>query len=414
MKTSELAPRLVALEILTRVLDQKRPLDESLEDNASLPELEGRDRAFVRNLVSTTLRRLGQIDQLIDICLESPLSGRAFLSRHILRLGICQLIFLRTPPHAAVNTSVDLARHQKQGPWQKLINAILRRITREGDALIEAQDAARLNTPDWLWHSWTEAYGEAVCREIATSHLIEAPLDITCKTDPEGWAIKLDATVLPTGSLRLAKGGNVTELPGFGDGEWWVQDAAATLPVQMLGDVTGKRVIDLCAAPGGKTAQLASMGAIVTAVDRSDKRLERLRQNLERLNLTAEVITANATEWQPSELADAVLIDAPCSATGTIRRHPDLPYLKSTADVTKLANLQSSLLEAAVRMVKPGGQIIYCTCSLQPEEGEQIIETALKAGLPITIQPATLPKSMHSTAPDPEITGTRTLPPLFE
>lgn len=370
MKTHPLTPRLAAVEILARILDKQRPLDEVLEANANLATCEGRDRGFVRLLVSTTLRRLGQIDQLIDQCLSSPLQNRARMTRYILRIGICQLIYLKTPPHAAVDTSVRLAQQMGQGAYKKLINAILRRVDREGEQMMSEQDPARLNTPDWLWESWQAHYGDDVCRQIATAHMIEAPLDISCKSNPEHWVEQLGGELLVNGSIRLTEGGNVTELPGFEQGAWWVQDAAATRPVKMLGDVTGKQVIDLCAAPGGKTAQLAAAGARVTAVDRSANRLIRLEQNLTRLNLSADVITDDAVNWRPKELADMVLLDAPCSATGTIRRHPDLPYLKAQKDVTRLANLQGDLLKASIEMVKPGGLILFCTCSLQPEEGE--------------------------------------------
>ena len=193
------------------------------------------------------------------------------------------------------------------------------------------------------------------------------------KAELEIWAQRLGAAILPTGSLRRTEAGPVKSLPGFADGAWWIQDAAAALPVTLLGPLAGKAIIDLCAAPGGKTAQLAAGGAAVTAVDRSAKRFERLTGNLTRLNLAAETVTADATQWQPSAPADAVLLDAPCSATGTIRRHPDVAWLKTPEDMAKLVDLQARLLRAAVAMTRSGGTLIYCTCSLQPEEGPQQI-----------------------------------------
>ena len=262
--------RAVALDLLEAVLRRGRPLDDAIPDHSGFAGLDGRDRAFARLLAATTLRRLGQIDAVIDAALERPLPRKALGVRDILRLGTVQLLFLDTPPHAAVTTAVDLAQARKHGPHKKLVNAILRRLDRQGRALAEAQDAPRLNTPDWLWEAWVKAYGEPSCRRIAEAHLSQAPLDITVKEDAARWAKNLDARILPTGSLRRPSGGTVTDLPGFREGAWWVQDAAAALPVNLLGDIKGRRVVDLCAAPGGKTAQLANRGAVVTAVDRSE------------------------------------------------------------------------------------------------------------------------------------------------
>jgi len=377
----------VALDLLEAVLRRGRPLDDAIPGHPGFADLEVRDRAFARLLAATTLRRLGQIDAVIDAALERPLPGKAQGVRDILRLGAVQLLFLDTPPHAAVATAVDLAQARKHGPHKKLVNAVLRRLGRQGRALAEAQDAARLNTPDWLWEAWVKAYGEPTCRRIAEAHLSEAPLDITVKEDAAGWAKKLDARILPAGSLRRPPGGTVTDLPGFGEGAWWVQDAAAALPVNLLGGVSGRRVIDLCAAPGGKTAQLANRGAFVTAVDRSEKRLARLSENLGRLSLTAELIAADAATWRPSQLADMVLVDAPCSATGTIRRHPDVARLKKPDDMAKLTGVQDRLLTAALEMTAPGGTIVYCSCSLQPQEGPERIESLIGAGGVATREP---------------------------
>jgi 16S rRNA (cytosine967-C5)-methyltransferase len=379
--------RAVALDLLQTVLHGKKPLDMALADHPALTALDSRDRAFARALVATTFRRLGQIDTLIDTALERPLPRKAKGVRDILRLGACQLLFLDTAPHAAVGTAVDLAQARGHGPHKKLVNAILRRFAREGRALIEKQDAARINTPDWLWQTWTTAYGEDTCRHIAQAHLSEAPLDITVPADDAQWAEALEAEILPTGTLRRAAGGLVSDLPGFKDGAWWVQDAAAALPVKLFGDIQGKIVIDLCAAPGGKTAQLAARGARVAAVDRSEKRLARVRENLDRLNLEADLVSADGTEWRPDAPADAVLVDAPCSSTGTIRRHPDVARLKTPDDVGNLAGLQQRLLAAAVDMVRPGGLIVYCSCSLQPEEGPGQTASLLDDGAPVVCSP---------------------------
>ncbi|CAO3416150.1 RsmB/NOP family class I SAM-dependent RNA methyltransferase [Azospirillum doebereinerae] len=369
MTDTTLAARGVALDLLRDVLRKSVPFDDAFDAHPDLAGLEPRDRGFVRVLVATVLRRLGQIDEVIQACLAKPELPKGAI-HDMLRLGTAQLVFLNTPAHAAVDTAVELAAARNCAPYKGLINAVLRRVGREGIALAAQQDAGRLNTPDWMWLSWRTAYGTAKARGIVEAHLHEAPLDLTAKADPTSWAGRLDAKVLPTGTLRRASGGSVTELPGFDAGGWWVQDLAASLPAKLFGDLRGKRVFDLCAAPGGKTAQLVAQGARVTALDRSAKRLERVTENLKRLGLEAELVATDATTWEPGELADAVLLDAPCSATGAIRRHPDILRLKTPDDIAKLAKAQSRLLARAIDLVKPGGTLIYCTCSIQPEEGE--------------------------------------------
>ena len=375
--------RRAALGLLEQVLRRKRPLDEAFDADPEVRRLEPRDRAFCRLVLATCLRRLGQIDDVIDGRLEKPLPAKAAAVRDILRLGIAQLLFVGTADHAGVNSAVDLTAEIGFAGMKGLVNAVLRRVAREGAGALEGQDAAQLNMPAWLWRSWRAAHGEANTRAIAAAHLVEAPLDLTIKSDPEGWAARLGAQILPTGSLRLTSAGNVTALPGYDEGAWWVQDAAAALPARLLGDVRGQRVIDLCAAPGGKTAQLAAAGAVVTAVDRTRRRLDRLKSNLDRIGLTAELVNADAAEWRPAALADAVLLDAPCSATGTIRRHPDLPWLKTPQDVIQLAALQDRLLAAALAMVRPGGLIVFSTCSLEPEEGAARIDALIASGTPV-------------------------------
>lgn len=365
-----------ALALLHSVLGRRLSLDEALEQGGFGDLPSGRDRAFARALAATVLRHLGQIDAVVAACLEKPLTPKARAVENILRLGIAQLLFLRTPAHAAVAESVNLTEGHLRS-YSGLVNAVLRRVAREGTALLQGQDPARLNTPPWLWQSWEEAYGESDARAIATAHLEEAPLDLTLKRDAETWAQTLGAELLPTGSLRYRGDKAVSELPGYRDGAWWVQDAAAALPARLLGDVRGQRVIDLCAAPGGKTAQLAAAGAQVTAVDRSTGRMARLGANLQRLGLNADVVVADAQTWRPESPVDAILLDAPCSGTGTIRRHPDLARLKTAADVDRLTALQDRLLDAARESLRPGGRLVYCVCSLQPEEGPRRIEALL-------------------------------------
>ncbi len=377
----------VALELLTEVLEKKRPLDELLDGNRGLAALEPRDRAFAYLMTATVLRRLGQIDALIAHALARPLPAKAATAQNLLRLGIAQLLFLKVPAHAAVGETVELAEAMNWGGFKGLINAVLRRLGAEGEAILAAQDAPRLNTPDWLWQSWSQAYGEAAARDIAAACLEEPPLDLTVKANAQGWAAELEAELLPTGTLRRRTGGDVKALPGFAEGAWWVQDAAAALPARMLGDVAGKRVLDLCAAPGGKTAQLALAGAKVTALERSAHRLRRLAENLARLRLSAELVAADVELWRPEEPADAVLLDAPCTATGALRRHPDIRHLKTPADVTRMAAEQDRLLKAALAMLRPGGLLVYAVCSLELEEGPARIAALLGAGAPLRRRP---------------------------
>ncbi len=369
-----LKARAAALDLLAAVLVRHRLLDEAFDADPQVATLPDRDRAFVRLLAAATLRRLGEIDALLARCLDTPLPAKAGRARDVLRLGACQLLVLGTPPHAAISTSVDLLKHGPLAGYGGLVNAVLRRLDREGRGWAAELDSARLNTPGWLWDSWVAAYGEATARAIAEAHRHEAPTDLTAAGDPAIWAEPLEAEVLPTGSLRRRATGDLTGLPGFAEGRWWVQDAAAALPARLLGEVRGRRVADLCAAPGGKALQLAAAGARVTAVDRSGKRLVRLTDNLARLHLEAEIVEADATAWRPEQPFDAVLLDAPCSATGTLRRHPDGLWLKRPEDVAKLAALQARLLEAACSLVASGGIVVYCVCSLQPEEGPAQLE----------------------------------------
>jgi len=371
--------RRFAFDLIDAVLARRRPLDETFAEHAGGAALAPRDRAFARLIAATVLRRLGQIDAVIHRFVTKPPRGKGGRVRGVLRIGLAQLLFLETPAHAAVSTTVSLARGVGLAGPSGLVNAVMRRAVAEGPALLAGQDAAALNTPEWLWQSWCGAYGTDTAAAIAAAHLAEPPLDLTVKQDPEGWAATLNGTALPTGSVRLGAAGDVTALPGFADGAWWVQDAAAALPVRLLGDITGRRVVDLCAAPGGKTAQLVLAGADVTAVDRSRSRLERLRQNLDRLGMAAEIVAEDAAQWRPPEPVDAVLLDAPCSATGTIRRHPDIAHLKNQDDVDRLAGVQARLLAAAADMLAPGGRLVYATCSLQAEEGPRGLAAFLAA-----------------------------------
>jgi 16S rRNA (cytosine967-C5)-methyltransferase len=376
-----IAGRLAALDILSAVLDRDRPLDEAIEQALSQSGLEPRDRGFAHLLAMTVIRRLGQIDDALARLVSASLPLRPAALMNLLRLGAAQLLFLGTPPHAAVATSVDLADALGLGRGKGMVNAVLRRLSREGEAILGQQDAGRINAPGWLWNRWAATYGAETARRIAEQHLVEPPLDVTLKPgrDPQDWAKILGATVLPTGALRRPSGGRIEDLPGYAEGEWWVQDAAASLPVRLLGDLHDAVIYDLCAAPGGKTAQMAAAGAKVTAIDRSGPRLAFVARNLERLGLKATLVAADALAWRPPRgaPADAILLDAPCTATGTIRRHPDVALTKSPDDLGKLARLQAALLDHAATLLRPGGRLVYCVCSLEPEEGEAQIAAVL-------------------------------------
>ncbi len=396
-----LPARRAAANLLDAVLQKKQPLDDVLgraQDGGYMFDLPARDRALARAIVGTSLRRRGQIDAVLNNFLERGLPAKAGTLYPILLSGAAQLLFMNVPPHAAIDLAVRLAQWDPRAKrYDKLVNAVLRRVADKGEGIAAGLDPARANTPDWLWDRWVGAWGETRAHEIAASHLVEAPLDLTVKSDPEGWAERLDGRVLPSGSVRLLPKGRIEEFPGFSDGEWWVQDVAAALPARMLGDVAGKRVADLCAAPGGKTAQLLLAGADVVSVDNSTTRLKLLNENLKRLGLAAETVQADAATWQPEERFDAILLDAPCSSTGTIRRHPDIPYLKSDKDIAELARLQTRLLDNAVSLLKPGGTLVYSTCSLEPEEGEAQVAALMARNPAIRIEPLCLDEPFGDT-----------------
>jgi 16S rRNA (cytosine967-C5)-methyltransferase len=373
-----LAARRIAADLVDGVLRRRIALDEQLSgkgQHVGLATLADRDRALMRRLAATVLRRLGTLRAVLGRFLDKGFPPDAPRAETVLLVGAAQILWLDVPDHAAVDLSVRLAQADRRAArYAGLVNAVLRRVAQQRDTLGEA-DAAR-DTPDWLLTRWTKAYGEETAHAIARANGHEPALDITVKHDPAHWAERLRGRVLPTGSVRTLVHGAVSLLPGFAEGAWWVQDAAAAIPARLVGNVNGKRVADLCAAPGGKAAQLAAAGAAVTAVDRSPARLARLGENLARLALSAEMVAADALDWQ-AEPFDAVVLDAPCSSTGTVRRHPDVPWLKGEADIAVLTVLQSRLLDRAAALTRPGGTLVYCVCSLEPEEGERQIEALL-------------------------------------
>ena len=366
--------RIAAFEIL-KAIDGGRYLDMAMRRATSL---EPRDRAFARLLVTTCLRRGGQIDRILATLMTKPPAGKARDAIHILRLGAAQLLFLETGAHAAVNSTVDLMRASGFDRLTGLTNAVMRRLSREAETLLSATDVED-NLPDWLRKSWRQHYGVARTRKMMELMMQPPTLDITPKSDAEDWADMLDGTVIDGRTVRRDFDGDPTRLEGFAEGHWWVQDAAAALPAALFGDLAGRHVVDLCAAPGGKTAQLIAAGAKVTAVDSSKQRLEILERNLGRLGMTATLVATDGRRFTPREKVDAVLIDAPCSATGTLRRRPDVLRHRDVTDLVSLAGIQCALIKRAAGWLEPGGCLIYATCSLQHEEGEAVIEQVTAA-----------------------------------
>lgn len=355
-------------------------LESSLAKNPALEGLDPRDRAFARAIGATTLRRMGQIDAVLAPLVKSPPPGRV---QAYLQTAVAQMVFMDVAPHAAVGDTVTLVKaDEKSEPFKGLVNAVLRKVSEIGKA--EAAKVPPINNiPGWLRSEWTRLYGKAAVRRMALLLTTSPPLDLSVKNDPEGWAKKLGGTVIGGKTVRLDVIGNVTALEGFKEGEWWAQDISASLPARVLeqacGGFEGKRVADLCAAPGGKTMQLCAMGGDVTAFDLSEARTERLKRNLDRTKLDATIVMADLTEYMPETLFDAVLLDAPCSSTGTFRRHPDVIHNRRERDITPLTRLQDTLLKHAAKCVLPGGTLLYSVCSLQEREAADRVRKFLKA-----------------------------------
>lgn len=373
--------RAAASKILAAVVERKLPLDGALDNehgNPAYKALNDGDRALVRAILNTTLRHLPRIEAAVSSLLDSPLPEGARALHHVLTVAAAQILYLDVPDHAAVDLAVEQANNDPRSRrFAKLVNAVLRRMGREKEEIL-ASIATISPMPTWFFERLEKAYGKDVATAIAESQLQPAAIDLTVKSDPKGWAERLNGIVLPTGGVRLAAfEGSIPSLEGFDDGAWWVQDAAASIPAQLFGDLTGKRVADLCAAPGGKTAQLVLAGGTVTAVEQSANRIKRLRSNLERLGLSSETIATDLTKFEPEELFDAILLDAPCSSTGTTRRHPDVLWTKGPEEIEKLAGLQERLLRHALTLLKPNGHIVFSNCSLDPSEGEAVIARIL-------------------------------------
>ena len=411
--------RRAAATLLGAIVDRRTPMDGLTDDANGHPHylaLSSRDRALVRAILLAALRYRSRLEAVIAHRLERPLPASARSLSHHLHVGAAQILLLDVPDRAAVDLAVEAAGADPRARrFAPLVNAILRRLGREKEKAVAWLQAEPPLPPDWLRDRLVDAYGDERTAAILVAHATLPALDLTVKADPEAWAARLGGVRLPTGTVRIADAPTpVPEMEGFAEGAWWVQDAAAALPARMLGDVAGRRVLDLCAAPGGKTAQIAHAGGIVTAVERNGNRAERLRVNLDRLGLSAELIETDALDFEPTEPFEAVLLDAPCSSTGTIRRHPDVAWTKTAEDVAKLADLQSRLLAAAARHVAPGGRLVFANCSILPEEGEDVTAAFLGArpdfeldpiapnelGDPMTTAAMVLPDGRLRTTPD--------------
>ncbi len=360
-----------AVYLLDQILGEEPRLMSELLAGGALDKLPPDDRARAQRLAQETLRGMERADRLLQkhVKKSPPLTVR-----NVLRVGTVELC-QGGAAHGVVNAMVTLvSQHRTLSHLKGLTNAVLRKIAAEGPDAWGALRAPRL--PKWLRGPLTEAWGPEAIAAMDVAHFAGAPLDLTAKRDPQLLAEATGGVLLPTGSVRVAEAGQVSAMPGFAAGDWWVQDAAAALPVRILAPEAGEQVLDLCAAPGGKTMQLAAAGAAVTAVDSSATRMARLRENLTRTGLQAELQTGDARAVTGS--FDAILLDAPCSATGTMRRHPDLPYAKDGSEFGDLIELQGELIDHAWSLLKPGGRLVFCTCSLLPDEGEVQVDEALE------------------------------------
>lgn len=413
--------RATAAKLLAAVIDKKISLDGMLDPvhgNPAYRALSDADRALARAMVTTALRHLPRLEAAIALLLDSPLPEGARTLQHILSIAAAQILHLDVPVHAAVDLAVEQAdRDPRTRRFAKLVNAVLRRLVREKDEILE-KTAAVSPVPDWFRERLVSAYGAAEADRVIEAQLVPPAIDLTVRSDRQAWAERLGAAVLPTGSLRLPPfQGSVTELEGYRDGAWWVQDAASSLPPQLFGELEGKRIADLCAAPGGKTAQLVAAGALVTAVEQSANRAARLRENLKRLCMDAELVTGDLFDFKPSEPLDGVLLDAPCSSTGTTRRHPDVLWTKGPEDIAKLSALQEKMLRHALTLVKPGGVVVFSNCSLDPSEGEELVARVL-ADLPnverVPVDPKAWPGLEKAVSPRGELRTTPALLPATD
>lgn len=405
-----LETRAAATKLLAAVLDRHSSLDGMLDPvggNPAYKALSEPDRALLRAILTTALRHLPRIDAAIDMLIDKPLPEGARALYHVLTVAAAQIFYLDIPDHSAVDLAVEQAtRDPRSRRFAALVNAVLRRMAREKARLLEATADIPV-LPAWYMRRLEADYGAATAAAIAAANSQPPAIDLTVKSDPDGWAERIGGIVLPNGSVRLSTAeGAIADLPGFAEGAWFVQDAAASLPARLFGSLAGQSVVDLCAAPGGKTAQLILAGARVMALDQSASRLKRLAGNLERLGLSAELIEANMLDFQPEQRFDAALLDAPCSSTGTTRRHPDVLYTKGPEDIAKLAALQEKMLRHTADLVRPGGLVVFSNCSLDKEEGEKLVERVLASDdrfERVPVSPEALPGLQMAVSPLGEV-----------
>ncbi|MEO0713857.1 MAG: RsmB/NOP family class I SAM-dependent RNA methyltransferase [Pseudomonadota bacterium] len=370
--------RRAAAELLVETLDRKRTLDEALDTVSSYDGLKGPDRGFARAMASASLRQLGRIDTGLSPFLQRPLDTAGEATRALLRVGAAQIWLMDVAPHAAVGETVAAAKAWPDAARAAgFINAVLRRAS-ETRGAFDAVPATGI-WPAWLATLFAADLGSEAAERLAQAQMHEPLLHLTPKTDAASVAQAVGGEVSPFGGV-IAPGGAVEALPGYDAGDWWVQDAAAALPARLLDLQPGEPVLDLCAAPGGKTLQLAAAGAVVTALDRSRPRLKRLRSNLERTGLDAEVIVATVEDHIPPSPPAKILLDAPCSALGTLRRHPEGAWIKAPQDLASFPDVQARLLRAARDMAADGSTIIYCVCTPLKREGEAVVQAVLKEG----------------------------------
>ncbi|WP_375651682.1 RsmB/NOP family class I SAM-dependent RNA methyltransferase [Bartonella sp. LB28NMGDW] len=396
-----LAVRQVCVRLLGAVVDKYTPLSGLTDNEHGHPQylkLSQRDRLLCRAILTASLRHRGQIMAALSRFLARPLPSQALSLQHLLHISVAQILYLDIPDHAAIDLAVRVAKlDPRMRRFSGVVNALLRNVAREAEPLRQQVPTIE-GVPAWFGQLLISAYGTEKAHQIIAIQSVEPPFDLTVKSDSVGWAKRLGGVVLPNGSVRLNRlESSVSDLPGYSEGTWWVQDFAAALPACLLGTLRGKRVADLCASPGGKTAQLALQGAEVTAIELSANRVKRLKENMERLRFSVHIWQGDVRNFHPTQLFDAVLLDAPCSSTGTIRRHPDILWTKSREDIIKLAALQNDLLVAAISLVKVGGRIIFSNCSLAREEGEDLIEKILSTRNDIVLEPI-YPEEMGALA----------------
>lgn len=403
--------RQTAVEMLKDVLENKNFFSEVKSEKS---QLSSQDSAFANMLILTTFRHLVFIKKILKKFVKKKLPLSAINGQYALFLGTCEILYLNTPDYAVINSYVEVTKHMADKYVAGFVNAVLRNICKQKEELKKEENGEFF--PPEFFHILNQDYGKKTMQKIQSAAMVEPKLDITVKSNAKHWAETLDGQLLPSDTIRLENNGKITALQGYDSGDWWVQDFAAALAVKALPDIKDKKVLDMCAAPGGKTAQLINKGAKVTALDISAARLKKLQENLKRLHFNADIVCADALEYMKNyqkEDYDAVLLDAPCSATGTIRRHPELVHIKRLKDVEKQAELQKEILAQTPKILKKGGILIYCTCSISKLEGEKQIAAFLEAHPTFKIVPITSQELCETDALNEIITEEgfiRTLP----